>query len=149
MLVTDDMHEVQGVGRMLGAGLHMWRTVSLELQIPYILVRFATQEGPGWLAQTSLLWREEDLIDFCSTRAEDPCQRILQIARLSPPVEEGQTDWRLITLAEIWKGVHTEPDEAVLLLIGEDGSRMAASGLVTDVGQIRLVECIYASKSRS
>lgn len=122
----------------------MWRTVSFQLQIPYFLVRFSTQEGSGWLAQTSLLWHEEDLSNFCSIAAEDPHQRILQVARLSPPLEGERDDWEMIAVSEIWKGVNSETGRPVLVLIGKNGNRMTANAFVTDVERTDLIERIYS-----
>jgi hypothetical protein len=128
---------------MLGAGVRLWRAVTLELHVPYFLVRFSVEDGPAWVSQTTLLWREEDVVEFCEVVQMDPHQQVLQIARLSPPKEGVQDGWDMMTLAEVWKGTHLKTEQPTIVFVTKNGERVASRGSKAHDAEIGLVEQVY------
>jgi hypothetical protein len=143
MLITDNRHEVPNISRMIGEGLQMWRAVTLELNIPYFLVRFATREERIWVGQTSLLWRLDDLLDFCSVAAASPDQRILEVGHLSPPNKNRKGEWKMEKISEIWKGVHATTQSQEIVFLGVSGDRIESVRPSTKGGSVRMVERIF------
>lgn len=143
MLLTDDRHGVAGVSRMLGAGLRLWRAVSLELHVPYYLVRFSVVEGASQITQTTILWRDEDVLEFCEEVQMAQDQKILQIARLCPPIEGKEDEWDLTALAAVWKGTDQKTGQSAVIFFRKNGERIALKGGGSYAAEIDLVQQVY------
>lgn len=101
----------------------MWRAVSMELRIPYFFVSHAIKEGGTWLHETCLLWREDDVVDFCKEVRLDPDRKIVQLSMLMPTDEIGR--WDMQDIKEIWN----EGDDCSQsrIFIARDGRQLGRS----------------------
>lgn len=143
MLATEDRHEYPAFPFSQVSGSKIWRLVSLELQIPYFFVNYAFMEGDDWVSQVSILWKEDDLLDFCREVQGDSSTKIIQIALLAPPNTTEIRAWRMITLKEIWRGEDRDHQHREMVYIGVDGEKLLSSLAVEDESQIELLEMIY------
>lgn len=125
VFLTHKRDELSGLAGIFGSDLQLWRTVVLELCVPYYLVRFSTREGQAWLTQTSLLSSENEVAAACAKAAEDEDQRIDDITILWPP--RNHTSWKLTRIAEVWKGIEPRVGQTIVLL-GEDTRRIGTKG---------------------
>lgn len=78
----------------------MWRSVNLGQWVPYFLISHAFKKGRAWIYETSLLWHETDVLNFCNEVGRDSRRRILQVSMLLP--SGGAACWRMEELKEIW-----------------------------------------------
>lgn len=143
MLVTEDRHAYTSFPFSQAPGSKIWRAVSLEMRIPYFFVDYAIREGELWLSQVSILWKEEDLLDFCRENHGTPSTRIIQIALLAPPGTDGIDTWRMITLKEIWRGKIRDQQHHEMVYVGMDGEKLLSPLVSCDVSQIELLERLY------
>lgn len=128
---------------MLGAGVQLWRAVTLELNVPYFLFCSSVEVGSVWVSHTTLLWREEDVVESCEMMQMDPHQKILQIARLSPPKEGARAGWDMLTLTQVWKGICLKTAHPAIVFVTIDGERIAGRGGKAVDDEIRLVEQVF------
>lgn len=142
MLATEDRHEYPAFPFSQVPGSKIWRLVSLELQIPYFFVNYAFMEGDDWVYQVSILWKEDDLLDFCREVQGDSSTKIIQIALLAPPNTIIRA-WRMITLKEIWRGEDRDHQHREMVYIKFDGEKLLSSLVTEDESQIKLLEMIY------
>lgn len=143
MLVTEDWHEYSAFPFNHAPGSKIWRLVSLELCIPYFFVNYALKEGEDWVSQVSILWKEEDLLDFCRQIHGDYLTKIIQVALLAPPGTNEIKVWRMITLKEIWRGKIQGHQHREMVYIGVDGEKLLNSVVTDDESQIELLERVY------
>lgn len=144
MLATEDRHEYPAFPFSQASGSKIWRLVSLELQIPYFFVNYAFMEGDDWVSQVSILWKEDDLLDFCREVQGDSSTKIIQIALLAPPSTSEIKTWRMITLKEIWRGRIRDHQHREMVYVGIEGDRLLSSLATDDESQIELLERIYS-----
>jgi len=102
MLITNDSNELTSHTYYVASTERIWRSVDLELHIPYFLLTYEISDGKNLTSQTSLLWQLRDLLDFCEKMEEDDRQRPLQITLLSPLLLNGKGCWKTDNLTEIW-----------------------------------------------
>ena len=143
MLVTEDRHEYPAFPFSQATGSKIWRLVSLELHLPYFFVNYAFKEGEQWVSQVSILWKEEDLLDFFRQIHGDSSTRIIQVALLAPPGTNEIKAWRMITLKEIWRGKIHGYEHRELVYVGIDDEKLLSSLATCDVSQIELLERVY------
>lgn len=143
MLATEDRHEYPAFPFSQVSGSKIWRLVSLELQIPYFFVNYAFMEGDDWVSQASILWKEDDLLDFCREVQGDSSTKIIQIALLAPSSTSEIKTWRMITLKEIWRGRIRDHQHREMVYVGIEGERHLGSLATDDESQIELLENIY------
>ncbi len=113
------------------------------MHLPYFFVNYAMMEGEVWFSQVSILWKEEDLLDFCRQIHGDSSTKIIQIALLAPPGTNEIKTWRMITLKEIWRGKIRDQQHREMVYVGMDGERLLSSLVTDDVSQIELLERVY------
>lgn len=79
-----------------------WRSVSLELWIPYVFITYSCKENSIWLSQTSILWIEEDILAFCRHFRGETTRKITDISLLLP--DEGKPEFarRWVPVSELW-----------------------------------------------
>ncbi len=100
MLITNTAHEFLSIAGDVDT--KSWRSVGLELRIPYIFITFRTEVDRGvWLSQTSILWRDTDLVSVCHEIQESSTNKISQII---PGSDSDAERWNLAHVAEVWHG---------------------------------------------
>lgn len=122
MIVTHENYEVRSVGRLMSPGERLWRAVSLEVRMVYFLIRFTSTVGPSLLTETLMIWREDDVIDFCRDTLADVTCRVLDVSRISPPTD-GSNMWQVLPVSEIWEGSN-EYGHSTIVIVLANGTRM-------------------------
>lgn len=143
MLVTEDSHAYLAFPFKQASGSKIWRAVSLEMHLPYFFVNYAMLEGKEWFSQVSILWKEEDLLDFCRENQGAHSTKIIQIALLAPPGTNEIKTWRMITLKEIWRGKIRDQQHREMVYVGMDDEKLLSPLVTCDVSQIELLERAY------
>jgi hypothetical protein len=87
---------------MTETGATAWRCVNLELRIPYIFFTYQIQDAGGWVGQTSVLWRPDDIMNFCSTLLSDKSAKIVEVSMLAPEVHVENVGWEWYAIRELW-----------------------------------------------
>lgn len=94
---TDLLLSTAGLG---GSQTATWRSVTIELWIPYLLVSCASVEDGESTMKTIVMWMETQIIDFWnSSDAND----ILDVALLVPSDELSSAKWKLLSVQEVRK----------------------------------------------
>lgn len=65
MFVTRLDHELQNGSFIWAAGTQAWRAVTFELAVPYVLISARHEEANCRITETSILWRDEDVLELC------------------------------------------------------------------------------------
>jgi hypothetical protein len=144
MLRTIDNHEVATFALIHGKGVKMWRAVSMELRIPYFFVCHAIREGGVWLHETCLLWREDDVVDFCNEVRMDANRKIVQLSMLLPASEAGR--WDMEELREIWSDGDDDSSHSPIF-IAHDGRHLSHASQNTASIVANAKERIYSIPS--
>jgi hypothetical protein len=106
-------------------------------------VGYACKEGEVWISQASLLWSEDDLLNFFQEVQDDSSMRICQIALLMPSGSNEIETWRMVTLKEIWTGRIRDHHQRAMVYVGIDGERLLKFLAAYDESQIELIEMAY------
>jgi hypothetical protein len=150
MLLTSIDHEFPQFPFMATAGTQAWRSVALELAIPYVLVNFAVKEDRTWLSQTAILWRDEDVLDFCRNGNAGSNRRIRNIAVLVPPSRDRSPSWSMVQVKDIWSGTIFGFGTQLAFYIGLDGIEITQRAYRFKAKQIeeKKIEYRYRNASR-
>jgi len=140
MLRTNDANERAEYALIYGSGIRMWRTVSFELRLPYFLICHAQKDGEAWLYETSILWCQEDVIQFCREVQLSSDKKIAQLSMFMPmPDANG---WRLEELSEIWSH-HALDVPQPPIFIAQDGTLINKFGRHVRVAATASRERVY------
>jgi hypothetical protein len=127
MLVTKLGHEVVGGPYVWASGTQAWRTVALELMIPYILVTVQYREGGCSQSETLIFWRDEDVLALCrEARATNSQSKVKRIALLLPPSSRSRATWRVRAVREVWSRSGDASDQTISYF-GKDGVRLGST----------------------
>jgi hypothetical protein len=127
MLVTKLGHKVVGGPYVWASNTQAWRTVTLELMIPYILVTVQYRETDYWQSETSIFWRDEDVLALCrEARATNSQSKVKRIALLLPPSSRRRATWRVRAVWEIWSRSRDVSDQTISYF-GKNGVRLGST----------------------
>lgn len=147
MFRTNEVNRAKEFSLFYGAETKIWRAISLEMRAPYFFVSHAQKDGTQWLHETSLLWRHDDVANFCREVNKDPMKKITQLAVLIPDNEK--MCWRMEHVSEVWSIANAETLQP-LILIGEDGGEITKPGrLGTSVpNSVERIYCNWPTHER-
>jgi hypothetical protein len=77
----------------------VWRTVCIELGIPYVLIMYRAEIDGIEVVQTDMLWIEDDVVQFF----DDQCKEIVSVAVLIPARKGSLKTLELLQIKEVWK----------------------------------------------
>ena len=77
-----------------------WRSVTIELWIPYLLVSRTTIEDGESVMKTIVMWMETEILDFWDS---SDVYEILDVALLFPSDELSSARWKLVPIQEVRK----------------------------------------------
>jgi hypothetical protein len=140
MLLTKESEELEGIGPLLGDGLLAWKTVLLEPDWPYYLVRLSTNQGDAWKVNTFLVASEVDLGGLCVSVANDNARRIEDITQLVTSTSGAQQSCELSKIGEIWEGeerLEGETGSTTVLLLDLNGRSIGSDPRSVDEVRIR------------
>ncbi len=146
MIVTNENHELPSFPFMLDFGTRAWRVANLEMGIPYVSVSFSCRQGNAWLSQTSILWRDEDVLNYCLDIQADSSRKILEIALLYPPSPKTTLAWKFISVGEIWTVQVSNFDQRSLIYLDSDGNRISTTLAPRDLAKANLEKLEYSKK---
>ncbi len=142
MLITNASHEFRSIALAEDAESRSWRSVELELRIPYIFLTYKTEVATeAWVSQTSILWRDVDLVGACRQLRESSTNEICEISLLIPGCELDGECWSLTHVKEVWEGRERSGNNAVAYTLA-DGT-VTVQGKVTKQKGFVQERCAY------
>jgi hypothetical protein len=110
MFVTEEAHRQPGMPFLHGPGQIGWRVATFMPNVPYTFVSYAIEDEEVWVSQLSVLWRQEDVLQFCFDLQSDSRRHVLGVWLLL--LEENTEEWRWVKVTEIFAGqVKHSPSE--------------------------------------
>ncbi len=142
MLITNASHEFHSIAFVGDTDTKSWRSVELELRIPYIFLTYKTEVATeAWVSQTSILWRDVDLIRACLELQQSSTNEICEISLLMPGLETDAVSWKLKHVEEVWEGRERSGSNAVAYTLNE--GTVAVQGKVTKTKNFVQERCAY------
>jgi hypothetical protein len=147
MLTTKQDHALPPFPFLCEPGSTAWRAVTFDIAIPYLLLTYAIKQGPGWLAETSILWQNEDVLALCKEVEADHLRKMLEVAVLLP-TSDGRHSWRLETVQKIFASKPSVQPRPVVTYLTERGERFGGNSSMTneEYDALDQLELIYAAK---
>ena len=143
MLITNALHEFRSIAFAGDQDTKSWRSVELELRIPYILLSYKTEVASKvWVSQTSILWRDTDLVAACGELNESSSNEICEICLLMPGLENATTCWDLHKVSEVWQGREKSGNCSAVAYTLFDGTHLV-NGKVTKRKNLVEELCAY------
>lgn len=139
MLTTEDIDEIPMGTPEQNSGKTVWRAVSFELAIPYVFFTYSLKFESGWISNTQVLWREDDVLDFCLTFKEHSKRKILDVSLLLWHQRDGTPCRRMVRLSEIWSVRGQSIDEWRPIYICMKGQRVGLIDAV-ETGTAEIVD---------
>lgn len=99
MITTHEAHEVPMFS--IGPGFSTWRTATLTFGMNYIFVNYGLKEGRLWVYQTSILWDNNDVLDFIQRLKKNKSSKIVDISLLEPFRRGKKETWRWTKVLEL------------------------------------------------
>lgn len=128
MLVTRLDHELKGPF-LWAPGTQAWRAVTFELAIPYILVSVRHREDSAWHLETSILWRDEDVLELCRDTRSTRDRKLVRVALLLPPRAGSKANWRIRVVTEVWSQLSSDASRRSISYFGANGLRLGPTTL--------------------
>lgn len=132
MLVTRLDHELKDLPFLWAPGTKAWRAVTFELAIPYVLVSIQHRDGNSSITETSILWRDEDVLELCREVRATKAWKITRIALLLPPRNGSKANWRIRSVKEVWAQFLHDNSRVSISFYGANGVRIGAKSLEDD-----------------
>lgn len=129
MLTTQQEHALPSFPFAAGPGVSTWRAVTLHVGLPYVFVNYAFKQGRGWLSQTTIFWRHEDVLDFCKQINKDKRRKILDMFILTPATQEIAHKWAFVRVGEVFAGKYDDTDIDFPLYVTESGETFGGLGV--------------------
>jgi hypothetical protein len=67
-----------------------------------VFVSYAFRTSGGWLPQTTIFWRHEDVLAFCQQVSKDKKRKLVDIFLLVPAEPESGHQWQTVSIKEIY-----------------------------------------------
>ena len=120
-----------------------WRSVELDLNVPYFFVEYIFDEEHANLHQRKLITSANELIQFCNTIRSARHMKLKQVAMFAPPWINKSSGWELIDLSFILH-VEIEPGSPVVpVFVGLDGRKLSSKISALDFQNARTIETVF------
>lgn len=127
MLTTQQDHALPTFPFTAGPGVSTWRAVTLHVGVIYVFVSYSIKHASGgWLPQTTVFWRHEDVLEFCKQCNKDKRRKLLEVFLLMPKTQEAPHQWTFEPVREIFATQDHESDEAFPLYVTAEGETLGA-----------------------
>ena len=147
MLVTDRRHKLPLQPLLYDVGMEGWRSVTLEIPMPYFIVSFALDEGGiCWHEKAIILWRDEDLVSFCKSLLNAGNARLLQVDIISLVGEKTPRKWNTLQVFEIWVGRLRGHHGLAAICLDSEGRRMKSNAFLFECEIVEQSERIFSSR---
>jgi len=148
MLTTSNLDRFMAAPARLDPGVTAWSAVHMTLRVPYVFITSASKEGTAWLSQTVILWRPEDVLNYCNDFNANKSRKILDLAVLLPVSVRKKYGWRWVPIREVWATKLTNEVLAYPVYVAFDGERIGGFGELGSPETNRPVRRVYASTRR-
>lgn len=128
MLTTQHEHALPTFPFAAGPGVQTWRTVTLHVGVTYVFVSYSIRHGRGWLPQTTVFWRHEDVLDFCKSVNKDRKRRLVEVFVLIPNHQESPHAWSFVPIKEILAKQDDQCEEELPVYVTADGMVLGGVG---------------------
>lgn len=126
MLTTQQDHLLPTFPFAAGPGVSTWRAVTLHVGVVYIFVRYSIKHGRGgWLPQTTVFWRHEDVLDFCKKCNKSEDKKLAEVFLLVPNTQEQSHGWAFVQIREIFATRDDQADGDFPFYVTADGERLS------------------------
>lgn len=112
-----------------GSAVHTWRAVTCHFGVTYVFVSYAFRTSGGWLPQTTMFWRHEDVLAFCQQVNKDKKRKLSEVFLLVPAEPASGHQWQTVSIKEIYLS-QLEEDFDFPLYVTADGQTIG--GLTFD-----------------
>jgi hypothetical protein len=102
LLTTQLEHELPNFPFAAGTGVHTWRAVTCHFGVTYVCVSYAFRTSGGWLPQTTIFWRHEDVLALCQQVNKDKKRKLLDVFLLAPADPVSGQQWQAVPIKEIY-----------------------------------------------
>ena len=120
LLTTQQEHEIPRFPFAAETGVRTWRAVTCHFGITYVFVNYAFRMSGGWLPQTTIFWRHEDVLAFCQQVNKDKKRKLLDLFILIPAEPASGQQWQTVPIKEIYSH-QLEKDMDFPLYVAFDG----------------------------
>ena len=121
MLTTQKEHALPTFPFASGPGVQTWRTVTLHVGVTYVFVSYGIKHGRGWLPQTTVFWRHEDVLTFCRDVNKDKKRKLTEIFLLAPNSQESLHGWSFVPIQEVLALREDQNDEGLPVYVTAEG----------------------------
>lgn len=144
MLRTEDQskHPISVLGSWNGETI--WRSISLDLNVPYFLLGFVAREGSLKLDQTVMLWEVDQLLEHYREVILDKTKTLTQVALMCPRWMTDDCGWQMANLSEIRKVQIRKNMPSVFVYITADGRELTNSKTKFDINRTISNESVLA-----
>lgn len=148
VLTTQVGHEVVSFPYLNGAGITAWRVVTLDVRVHYVLISYALKEGRSWQSQTSLLWRQEDVLTFCRDMRGDKSRKMLNVSLLSPLDKNASGGWGLTPIREVFAANYEGTCLDFPLYVSFGGDRFGGANNLRSYQRLSELERVFPTTKR-
>lgn len=128
MLTTQREHELPTFPFAAGPSVQTWRTVTLHVGVMYVFVSYSLKHGRGWLPQTTVFWRHEDVLKFCIAANKDKKRNLIEVFLLIPNLQESPHQWSFLPIQEILTKQEDQTEVAFPVYVTADGTLLGGAG---------------------
>lgn len=149
MLTTNSDQKLETVPPLSGPDFTTWRAVNLELLIPYAFITHSTKEEAHWLSTTTILWIEDDILDFCRSFSGALKRKITDISLLLPDDnKKGELARRWVQVRELWSHRVPTSTEMYLVYISVEKETIGEIERAADAVREENAELLYRRRTR-
>lgn len=128
MLTTQQEHALPTFPFAAGEGVQTWRTVTLHVGVTYVFVSYSLKHGRGWLPQTTVFWRHEDVLEFCKSANLDKKRKLVEVFLLMPNLQESPHNWSFLPIQEILVRQADQTEGELPVYVTADGMILGGIG---------------------
>jgi hypothetical protein len=114
----------------------------------YVFVSYSIKHGRGWLPQTTIFWRHEDVAAFCKNVNIDKKRRLIEVFLLVSDTRGTGHRWDFVPIREIFIQQDDESDGDFPLYVSADGGVVGGlsfgeSGDVAEIANRESLEKVF------
>lgn len=143
MLMTKNCHKIHLVGDVESPDEQVWSQISLNLFIPYAFVTHSIEVDVGSVFQTSILWREPEILNFFEN-----ADTALDVSLLVPSKFGNPVKWRWLPIREVWRCKPLSSEDAFPMYVSTEDEKILGIGIAEyDATIARTEHLLYIAKT--
>jgi hypothetical protein len=120
-----------------------WRSVELDLNVPYFFVEYVFDEEHANLHHRKFFISANELIQFCNRIRSTLKMKLKQVAILAPPWINKKDTWQLIDLTLILHVEFESGSPMIPVYVALDGRQLSGQMKVIDLQKAKKVETVF------